>query len=48
LRAAGVHTGRYTSPHLSDLNERFVIDDRPVETAALESVVDTCWPALID
>ena len=40
LRAAGVHTGRYTSPHLSDLNERFVIDDRPVETAALESVVD--------
>ena len=28
LRAAGVHTGRYTSPHLSDLNERFVIDDK--------------------
>jgi dihydrofolate synthase/folylpolyglutamate synthase len=40
LRAAGVHAGRYTSPHLSDLSERFVIDDRPVETAALESVVD--------
>jgi len=40
LRAAGVHTGRYTSPHLSDLNERFVIDDRPVETAALEPAVD--------
>jgi dihydrofolate synthase / folylpolyglutamate synthase len=39
LRAAGVHSGRYTSPHLADLNERFVIDDRPVETAALESVV---------
>jgi len=40
LRAAGVHTGRYTSPHLADLNERFVIDDGPVETAALEAVVD--------
>jgi dihydrofolate synthase/folylpolyglutamate synthase len=40
LRAAGVHSGRYTSPHLADLNERFVIDDRPVETAALEAVVD--------
>jgi dihydrofolate synthase/folylpolyglutamate synthase len=40
LRAAGVHSGRYTSPHLADLNERFVIDDRPVDTAALESVVD--------
>jgi dihydrofolate synthase/folylpolyglutamate synthase len=40
LRVAGVHTGRYTSPHLADLNERFVIDDRPVETSALESVVD--------
>jgi dihydrofolate synthase/folylpolyglutamate synthase len=40
LRAAGVHAGRYTSPHLSDLSERFVIGDRPVETSALEAVVD--------
>ena len=40
LRAAGVSAGRYTSPHLSDLSERFVIGDRPVETAALEAVVD--------
>jgi dihydrofolate synthase/folylpolyglutamate synthase len=40
LRAAGVHAGRYTSPHLSDLSERFVVGDRPVETAALEAVVD--------
>ena len=40
LRAAGVHAGRYTSPHLSDLSERFVIGDRPVEAAALEAVVD--------
>lgn len=40
LRAEGVHAARYTSPHLAELNERFVIGDRPVETAALESAVD--------
>src|ERR1700741_5498562 len=37
LRAASIHSGRYTSPHLADLNERFVIYDRPVETSALEA-----------
>jgi dihydrofolate synthase / folylpolyglutamate synthase len=40
LRAAGIRSGRYTSPHLSDLAERFVIDDRPVEGALLESTVE--------
>jgi dihydrofolate synthase / folylpolyglutamate synthase len=40
LRAAEVRAGRYTSPHLSDLTERFVIGDRAVDTAALESAVD--------
>ena len=40
LRAAGVHAGRYTSPHLTDLAERFVIGDRPVESDALEATVD--------
>ena len=40
LRAAGIRAARYTSPHLSDLSERFVIDDRPVETARLESTVE--------
>src|SRR5262245_42227483 len=40
LRAAGIHAARYTSPHLSDLSERFVIDDGPVESAALERVVE--------
>ena len=39
LRAAGIRAGRYTSPHLRDLAERFVIHDRPVETALLESTV---------
>jgi dihydrofolate synthase / folylpolyglutamate synthase len=40
LRAAGIRSGRYTSPHLSDLAERFVIDDRPVESALLETSVE--------
>ena len=35
LRAAGHRTGRYTSPHLVTLEERFVIDGRPVSTDEL-------------
>ncbi len=30
LRAAGYHTGRFTSPHLTTVHERFLIDDRPI------------------
>ena len=40
LRAAGHRTGRYTSPHLVRLEERFAIDGRPVDTATLSSLVD--------
>ena len=36
LRAAGYRTGRYTSPHLVDLEERFAIDGRPIGGADLE------------
>jgi dihydrofolate synthase/folylpolyglutamate synthase len=32
LRAAGYRTGRFTSPHLTRLEERFAIDGLPVET----------------
>src|SRR5262245_60557239 len=39
LRAAGHRAARYTSPHLVDITERFVIDGRPVERAALAGVV---------
>jgi dihydrofolate synthase / folylpolyglutamate synthase len=39
LRAAGHRSARYTSPHLIDLAERFVIDGRPVENAALVAAV---------
>ncbi len=38
LRAAGLHTARYTSPHLVRLEERFVLDGRVVSTAALREV----------
>jgi dihydrofolate synthase / folylpolyglutamate synthase len=37
LRAASIHAARYTSPHLVELNERFVIGDEPVGNAGLES-----------
>ncbi len=37
LRAAGYPVGRYTSPHLVRVNERFLINGEPVSDAALES-----------
>ena len=47
LRAAGLKVGRYTSPHLIRLEERFAIDGSPVETATLaERIGDV--RALID
>jgi dihydrofolate synthase/folylpolyglutamate synthase len=39
LRAAGHRSARYTSPHLVDLTERFVIDGRPVRRDALITAV---------
>lgn len=39
LRAAGHRSARYTSPHLIDLAERFVIDGRPVDRDALGHTV---------
>ncbi len=36
LRAAGYRTGRYTSPHLVDLEERFAIDGRPIARGTLD------------
>ena len=39
LRAAGHRSARYTSPHLIDLTERFVIDGSPVSQLALVAVV---------
>ena len=39
LRAAGHRTARFTSPHLIDLNERFVVDGRPVSSAAMIAAI---------
>jgi dihydrofolate synthase / folylpolyglutamate synthase len=39
LRAAGHRSARYTSPHLVDLAERFVIDGRPVAEDTLVAAV---------
>ena len=38
LGAAGLRTARYTSPHLADITERFVIGDRPVDMATFNEV----------
>lgn len=40
LRAAGLRVGRYTSPHLIRLEERFAIDGQPVDTMTLSGVID--------
>jgi dihydrofolate synthase/folylpolyglutamate synthase len=50
LRAAGHRSARFTSPHLIDLTERFVIDGRPVAEPALAAVISDvrdCIAALI-
>ena len=40
LRAAGLRTGRYTSPHLVRPEERIAIDGVPVGAAAFESAIE--------
>jgi len=51
LRAAGHPAGRYTSPHLERLEERFVMGDREVTAAELDSAaraVRAAADALLD
>ena len=38
LHAAGLRTARYTSPHLADITERFVIGETAVDTATFDAV----------
>jgi len=38
LRAAGLRTGRYTSPHLSAIEERVALDGTPVDSATFAQV----------
>ena len=51
LRSAGHRTGRYTSPHLVRLEERFAIDGQEVETARLRdcvAMVQTAVESLVE
>jgi dihydrofolate synthase/folylpolyglutamate synthase len=41
LLAAGVRAGRYTSPHLTDITERFFVGDRAVDADVLERTAGT-------
>lgn len=47
LRSAGYRTGRYTSPHLVDLSERFAINGKAVASAVLRAAI-TRLQALVD
>ncbi len=40
LRAAGYKVGRFTSPHLLDVSERFLIDGDPIPDADLDSQIE--------
>ena len=46
LRAAGLRTARYTSPHLVRLEERFVIDGHDVATEDLRDALGTVQTAV--
>lgn len=45
LRAADYRTGRYTSPHLVDLQERFAIDGHPISSRALDEAASAVLAA---
>jgi dihydrofolate synthase/folylpolyglutamate synthase len=44
LRAHGVHTGRYTSPHLETVRERISLDGEPISEEGLVSVYEEVAP----
>src|SRR6266403_855646 len=44
LRAAGLKTGLYTSPHLLRFHERIRIDGREIGDAELEAALERWWP----
>jgi dihydrofolate synthase/folylpolyglutamate synthase len=48
LRAHGHRVGLYTSPHIIDFEERFIIDGRPVATEAWMAVYQAIEPAIAD
>jgi dihydrofolate synthase/folylpolyglutamate synthase len=44
LRAHGLHTGRYTSPHLETVRERISLDGEPISEERLVSVYEEVAP----
>ncbi len=46
LRAFGLRTGRYTSPHLSSITERIVLDGEPVSDRLFADAYDEIEPYL--
>ncbi|HYJ34127.1 MAG TPA: folylpolyglutamate synthase/dihydrofolate synthase family protein [Candidatus Binatia bacterium] len=44
LRAAGLKTGLYTSPHLVRFHERIRVDGAEIGDAALEEALERWWP----
>ena len=46
LREHGLRTGRYTSPHLVDVNERIAIDGEPLESELFAEYWDQISPIL--
>lgn len=44
LRAAGLRTGRFSSPHLSDVRERIAIDGEPISREAFMQVWEDIKP----
>jgi dihydrofolate synthase / folylpolyglutamate synthase len=46
LRAFGLRTGRYTSPHLSDVRERIALDGTPIEVERFVAAYDDVAPFL--
>jgi dihydrofolate synthase / folylpolyglutamate synthase len=48
LRRARYHSARYTSPHIIDLSERFVVDGRPVGAAEMRESASGVQAAIED
>ena len=46
LRAAGYHTGFYTSPHLQDYTERVQVDGQPISPGVLAVLVEELKPVV--
>ncbi len=46
LRAAGVRSGRFTSPHLHSWRERFIVDDGPISEDAFARLTEAAIEAM--